>query len=524
MILTVMYRKVIVVIVGVLNTRIGFYILIMTYVWLGNVTNAEFIFYVLTLYQTLRQTLGVSIPLSLGFYGDIFAASKRIVKLLEAEEFSDDSQISWNDQISLKNVTLEMKNQVLLENITLDIPKGLTVLTGEVGSGKTNLLKLMIRDYVPTSGSLTISQQVSYAPQEPWLFPSTIRQNILFGSEHNKERYKEVIRVCDLEYDFDLLENGDMTIVSDKGSNLSRGQQARINLARALYKQSQIYILDDCLSSLDNNVQNFVFLEGICKYLNGKTCIFVSQNSKHVQKADQVVVLQKGQLQFCGKPIKSSAISYEKLVRNDVGNNIGENHVEANETDELLAKEHVYSENPKKGVVELDTFLKYFKFGGGFLVFCLPVFFYLSGQSVENYNDKLISEWADLQQKILNYTINNSTNTDDFNETMESNKKTIVLYTITIIIETLLTLIKTYFLYNFCRKASLNVHTKMLDSIMNASMKFFDKHYIGNILNRFSQDLYVVDENLSYTISEGIRVRNFFIKNTNVTHDLVIFR
>lgn len=119
---------------------------------------------------------------------------------------------------------------------------------------------------------------------------------------------------------------------------------------------------------------------------------------------------------------------------------------------------------------------------------------------------KMFDFRADLQQKLLNYTITNMTNVTVIQETAANNNYTLKLYTVTLIAETFLILIKTYVLFDFCRRASLNIHTKMLTTVMNASMKFFDINYIGNILNRFSQDLNTVDEHISYTISEGIRV------------------
>lgn len=138
-----------------------------------------------------------------------------------------------------------------LENLNVEIEKGkLYAVIGMVGSGKTSFLSAILGEISLVEGQVKINGSMSYASQEAWVFGSTIRQNILFGQSYDRQRYQKVIKACALLKDFKQFPQGDQTIVGERGSSLSGGQKARINLARALYRQSDIYLLDDPLSAV----------------------------------------------------------------------------------------------------------------------------------------------------------------------------------------------------------------------------------------------------------------------------------
>lgn len=221
-------------------------------------------------------------------------------------------------------------------------------------------------------------------------------------------RYQEVVRVCALQYDFNLYDKGDETIVTDRGLNLSKGQQARVNLARAVYKQSEIYLLDDSLTALDAHVQDYIFNECIKNFLKDKIVILVSQTASHIQEADTVVIMDHGQIIDCGAPDKHIIEEVQELVAEDDDlekevveetKSIKEDDGGANEDDQLLETEQitgrkkVYSEVKKKGKVDFKTYLRYFLFGGGlFLMFINVVLFGLT-QLSESFSDKLLTRW-----------------------------------------------------------------------------------------------------------------------------------
>ena len=100
---------------------------------------------------------------------------------------------------------------------------------------------------------------MGYAAQDPWLFDGTVRQNILFGNEYDDKRYNDTIQLCSMEQDIASFQDGSNEMVGDRGTTLSGGQKARLNLARAIYRDSDIYLLDDPLSAVDANVGKDLF-------------------------------------------------------------------------------------------------------------------------------------------------------------------------------------------------------------------------------------------------------------------------
>lgn len=140
-----------------------------------------------------------------------------------------------------------------------------------------------------------------------WTFASTIRQNILFGLEYDEMRYKEVVRVCGLDQDLKRFPSGDLTLVGDRGATLSGGQKARINLARAIYKEADIYLLDDPLSAVDVRVANHLFNECILNFLGNKCRILVTHHVNQLRNADKIISMN------------NVSISSENEVNLDVG-------------------------------------------------------------------------------------------------------------------------------------------------------------------------------------------------------------
>jgi ATP-binding cassette subfamily C (CFTR/MRP) protein 4 len=186
----------------------------------------------------------------------------------------------------------------MLENVNCEINNGLTIITGSTASGKTLLLKVILEEYHSVAGVLSVTGRISYASQQPWLFASTIKQNILFGAKYNKERYLQVLQMCALLYDIQSLPGGDDFIVAERGVNLSKGQQSRINLARAVYLDCEIYLLDDCLANLDVLVADYIFEKCIKQFLQDKLVVLVTQNPKHIGRADIVQILNDRTAKF----------------------------------------------------------------------------------------------------------------------------------------------------------------------------------------------------------------------------------
>lgn len=161
-----------------------------------------------------------------------------------------------NYAINMINVTAKWEKtqqENTLMNLNLMIEKSkLYAVIGMVGSGKSSFLSAILGEIGLIRGQVMVNGDISYASQEAWVFGSTVRQNILFGQSYDRDRYQNVIKACALQHDFKQFPHGDQTVVGERGSSLSGGQKARINLARALYRESDIYLLDDPLSAVSD--------------------------------------------------------------------------------------------------------------------------------------------------------------------------------------------------------------------------------------------------------------------------------
>lgn len=307
------------------STRMSIFASILTYVLLGNNITAQKVFVLTCFYNILRQTMTVFFPQGISQVAEANVSINRLNKYLLYEETEiakavrraemEQSKKYGNVKtettlngsldrepegfgIFMKNATAkwsEASTDNTLSNITLTVKPGrLLAVIGPVGSGKTSLVHVILQELPLIEGTLKVNGVISYASQEPWLFAETVRQNILFGLPMDKLRYKTVVKKCALERDFQLLPYGDKTIVGDRGVSLSGGQRARINLARAVYKQADIYLLDDPLSAVDTHVGKQLFEQCIAGYLRNKTVILITHQLQYLQEVDHILYLDDG--------------------------------------------------------------------------------------------------------------------------------------------------------------------------------------------------------------------------------------
>lgn len=173
-------------------------------------------------------------------------------------------------------------------------PGELLVVIGRVGSGKSSILMALMGELPIVSGDLTLYGRISYASQEPWIFAGTVEENILFGAEYDEKRFNEVIQVCALHKDIELFPLGRDTLVGERGISLSGGQKARVNLARALYFDADVYLLDDPLSAVDASVAKHIFEQCIKEFLKTKTVILVTHQLQFARGATKILVVEHG--------------------------------------------------------------------------------------------------------------------------------------------------------------------------------------------------------------------------------------
>ncbi|KAA6383550.1 MAG: putative Multidrug resistance-associated protein 1, partial [Streblomastix strix] len=211
-------------------------------------------------------------------------------------------------------------DQCVLQGINLNIKRGsLTIVVGSVGSGKSSLGLSLIGEMKVKKGILDVNGSVAYCPQNAWITSNSVKGNILFGNAYNESRYKQTIKVCGLEKDLSILPAGDDTAVGERGVNMSGGQKARIQLARAVYSDRDIYILDDPLSAVDVYVGHLLFEQCIDGMLKGKTRILLSNGilEHHAIHADQIIILENGKIIGSGSidEIKQQGIDIHKYMR-----------------------------------------------------------------------------------------------------------------------------------------------------------------------------------------------------------------
>nr|WEG20082.1 ABCC4 [Lemna turionifera] len=189
-----------------------------------------------------------------------------------------------------------------LRNLNVQVKTGsLAAVVGSVGSGKSSFLSCILGEMHRISGKVRVCGTTAYVAQTAWIQNGTIQENILFGSPMEPERYEEVLRVCCLEKDMEMMDFGDQTEIGERGINLSGGQKQRIQLARAVYQDSDVYLLDDIFSAVDAQTGSFIFKECVRGALKGKTVVLVTHQVDFLHNADLILVMRDGEIVQSGK-------------------------------------------------------------------------------------------------------------------------------------------------------------------------------------------------------------------------------
>lgn len=332
--------------------------------------------------------------------------------IVESNGIEEKEKIKLNGTIVLKNVNAKWNSQIsenTLSNININIDSSkLITIIGPVGSGKTSLLHTILKELPLNDGLIDVNGEVSYASQEPWLFAGSVKQNILFGQPMDKARYQRVVQCCALKRDFELLPYRDKTIVGERGVSLSGGQKARINLARAVYKDADIYLLDDPLSAVDTHVGRHLFDSCINGMLKHKTVILITHQLQYLKDVDQIVIINNGIKEAEGtyNQLKDTGLDFAKLLddksqeqeEHPEGKLVGvrrsstrsisslEDTVAADDPEEIKEQKSV-------GNVSGEVYKAYLRAAGSrWLIFIVVLFFSLS-QIFASASDYFVSYW-----------------------------------------------------------------------------------------------------------------------------------
>ncbi|XP_024844887.2 ATP-binding cassette sub-family C member 4, partial [Bos taurus] len=231
-------------------SKIMIFVTFITNELLDNQITASQVFVVVTLFEALRFSSTLFFPMAVKKVSEAIVSLQRIKNFLSLDEIpqlntqlpSDGEMIvDMQDFTAFWDEELELPT---LKGLSFTVRPGeLLTVVGPVGAGKSSLLRALLGELPRSQGQVHVHGRVAYVPQQPWEFPGTVKSNILFGKKYEKERYEKVIEACALKKDLQLLEEGDLTEIGDRGIPLSEGQKARVSLARAVYQDADIYLL-----------------------------------------------------------------------------------------------------------------------------------------------------------------------------------------------------------------------------------------------------------------------------------------
>ncbi|XP_060602679.1 multidrug resistance-associated protein 1-like isoform X1 [Ruditapes philippinarum] len=510
--------------------------------------DARTAFVVLALVSTIRHPVSLTSELINGFVQG-YVSLKRIQEFLWKEdmdtrniEHSETSKYAVSIENGLFTWNKGLMNQTL-RRINLNVSEGeLIAVVGQVGSGKTSLLSAMLGEMEKIHGHVTLKGKIAYVPQEAWIQNLTVRDNIVFSNTFDEIRYNKVITGCALVSDLDMFPGGDQTEIGEKGINLSGGQKQRVSLARAVYSDADIYLLDDPLSAVDSHVGKHLFNNVIGQQglLKRRTRILVTHGIHWLSMVDRIVVIADGQISEMG--------TYRELISRDgpfaqllhtlaqedspTDDESDENHitVDKDNTDKVeerinrkrtlssekekefgmsFSKDHgdyydgslyessdkhqlIQEETSKKGHVQFDVFKSYLKAMGYCWTF-IAVIFMTIFQTMSVYSNYWLTYWT--EDALLK-------NTSQGHTKAYENKFVYYLvgYTLIGVLQGVAMLLFGIVISIRMAIASGIMHKSMLYSILRSPMAFFDTTPVGRIMNRFSSDIDIMDVRIPYVI------------------------
>ncbi|KAK7199248.1 pentamidine resistance protein 1 [Novymonas esmeraldas] len=414
--------------------------------------------------------------------------------------------------------------KTLLADVDVRVPRGrLTVVLGPTGSGKSTLLDALIGALAVTRGRVACERGVAYVPQQPWIMNATLRDNVVFFGAPDAAALERALRSSQLAADLALLADGADTEIGERGINLSGGQKARVSLARAVYADRDVYVLDDPLSALDAHVGERVMRECVCGALAGKTRVLATHQVHVARDADHVVVLAAdGRIAFQGTreeyyqdhlarqlsehgdggaapaaaqsgaaasqpPLaevspsqKLSDLMFDEQTTTTDGTSAAASDggaPPAEEKGKLLTEEERF-----KGAVEWAVYVRYMQACGGVCVCVAVMALYLATEAIMMSPSIWLALWSTtwLPLSATQYSF---------------------IYIGLSFISALTRPVRYWVSMTVMRRASRVVHSDLLRSVACATLQFFDTTPLGRIVNRFTNDISNVDSDLQGSYS-----------------------
>ncbi|KAM3207699.1 hypothetical protein ACQJBY_062765 [Aegilops geniculata] len=433
-------------------------------------------------------------------------AFTRISNLLDAPELNGQVRkkyfvgIDYPIEMNLCSFSWdENTSKPTLKNINLILKGGEKIaICGEVGSGKSTLLAAVLGEVPKTEGMIQVCGKIAYISQNAWIQSGTVRDNILFGSSMDEERYHNTLMRCSLVKDLEMLPYGDCTQIGERGVNLSGGQKQRVQLARALYQNADIYLLDDPFSAVDAHTTTSLFNEYVMSALSEKTVLLVTHQVDFLPIFDSILFMSHGEV-IRSAPYQDLLVDCEEFKdlvsahKDIIGVSDLNNSKPTQRPKEVSIKETLdihrsrYTESGKlspadqlikkeereTGDAGVKPYMLYLRQNKGLLYFSLSMIshtFFVAGQILQNW-------W--MAANVQNPHV--------------SALKLISVYIITGVC-TMFFLLSRYLLVVVLGiQTSRSIFSQLLNSLFHAPMSFFDSTPLGRVLSRVSSDLSIID-------------------------------
>ncbi|KAJ7751710.1 hypothetical protein B0H16DRAFT_824510 [Mycena metata] len=560
-----------------------------TFVWLGNELTVGIAFTAITLFGTIRISLN-TLPRHIVAIIDASVALNRVAVYLAEDEVGtqvsslkhdssrpsvdgvdeglgfENASFCWNQAVtpstssnppnasSVLHTDDDAENHRFeLKDLSVLFPQGkLSVITGPTASGKTALLLALMGEMTLLPGGRIIMsknntvdehgnmQGIAYAAQSPWLRHQSIKDNILFGSPLDQERYDTVVECCALEPDFGMLEDGDATEIGENGISLSGGQKARVALARAVYARKQYVLLDDPLSAVDSHTSQLLFEKCLCgPLLAHRTVILVTHHVELVLPgAHYVVRVLDGRIDAQGTVEELHARGLLDVITHEAENkeiptvdatgDIPTVHFPLiAQASVRKPRKLVEDERREIGNVKLSVYQTYLSASGyhiwGILLLLVVV------QQLRAVGEKLwIKVWAGAYQTplLLRLLASSHFYPTDAQISLLPNASSrpffyIGVYTAIAIFGIVLQLSSLALQYTGALRASRILFRRLLASVVGATFRFHDTTPQGRILSRFGSDFNTIDMRIAGSLQEfNTYLGGFFVSILTV---IVVF-
>ncbi|XP_055640688.1 ATP-binding cassette sub-family C member 4-like [Toxorhynchites rutilus septentrionalis] len=524
------------------TTRAALFATMITLILMEGELTAAKVFVVASYLNIVSHVMSGMFVRGVAEIAEALVAIRRLQNFLEYEEIND-SKTQTNDPVEHNEnradiairlhsvtarwnpVTADGRDQEhrppTLSNLSIEFRKGQLIgIVGAVGSGKSSILQAILRELPLESGHILNNEIMSYASQEPWLFAGSIRQNILFGSTMDRKRYKAVVRVCALETDLEQFAEGDETLIGERGVSLSGGQKARISLARAVYKESSVYLLDDPLSAVDAHVAKHLF--DLCIGARGflgrqrSTRILVTHQVHFLVQSDWIIVMDEGKIAAQGTPhdLHQHGIDFLELTEGEnngcnfsrqssyssVNSDCSEAELNCSHEQHTRQMEHAF-EKSSEDTVDGSMFVHYAAAVENWAIIIGLVALFITTQLIVSFTDYWVSFWVSQEELRTFLSAQNSTDMS-YHKPLGTD---VCAYVQSAVVAGvfIIGLMRALGFYRTCARASQTIHDWSFRGFISATKHFFDTNPSGRILNRFSKDIGLMDEMLPKSIMDA---------------------